>query len=270
MICDTTWKCGAIHFVYKLFGSACLLVLSAIIRKLASRLQGSATATKEQQVPPVQMALSGAFAVSSALVLAFPNVRALAAIELCIITCLAFSGWVHYLVYALASKKAFSVVLSTPPSTRITSQKRSTLSPEQPRRLTQSPEQQQRIASQFSQAKRAKKNLGFNVRLCVVMISFIYLGMGIGLTSLWPVNRYSGACRGRSAEDAPHAIESLRFYICDVFVVIVIVSMWHTIFVFNSSIKKKREKMKSAKGKAVPSAAATAEGSYANTSTLES
>ena len=69
----------------------------------------------------------------------------------------------------------------------------------------------------------------------------------------------------RSDDDGLGIVESVRFYVIEVCMVCVIVSLWHTIYVFTGAARRKEQMKRDARDQAA-GATALSTGGYANVS----
>jgi hypothetical protein len=249
MACDTVWKCGAILFVWKLLGAAALLILTAIMRKLSSRLV-TQTAV---QVPTTQKALVCAFFAAATLSFAFPNAIAFSVLEFAMLFAFCvFSPWMYFLTFIFTSKEAFRDV-------EVFSgfQEAGVPGTEQGAAGVRAGTMQN-----IKRVQQTQKHLGRNMWLCHVFVHFLFV-VGVLLIPKMPSNIDPGGCHERSRGDVIAVVESVRFCVVDTFDAIILVGIWHTIVIFTA--KRRRNHRKKQRKLAVPPKASK-EDSYSNVS----
>jgi hypothetical protein len=219
--CDTVWKCPRVHFfVGKSIGLLGIVVLAAIMRKMGARLVDSKT--RVDQLTPFQKMLLDAYAVVAVLTLAFPDFPVVsAAVEMCLIALIVLSVWWDFAKFMLASNEVFGVLVS---------------------HLGQVGVAQILQAKKNAESKsvmRRAKNLKRIMMVLLLLVHIVFL-MCMLSSSFWPINS-PAICRARSTMDARHVVEIVRLYVCDVYQVVGLVSVWANIYFFTGAARRKRK-----------------------------
>jgi len=243
------------------------------MRKLAARL-GDGCAT--EQVTTAQKAMFGSFVANAVMMVWCPDAIFFQVLEIVILASFVLGGWWHFLRFVFTSKDAFRAVsvhvsgkFSPPPASvkRLTGTSPTSVSltsSPPPRLETVGPSAKSNLQA-IKRVNSAKKNLAMNMAFCHFIIHFMFL-LGVLLSQLWPANE-TAVCHVRDYDDARYTVESVRFYLCDVFHVTVFVLVWQTIFIFTAN-KKRKAKAAAAKGKGAGNG--TNKGSYENGSKSKS
>ena len=186
----------------KSVGVVAMFVLAAIMRKMGSRLVDSTT--RVDQLTLAQQMLLGIYVAVAVLTFAIPDFPVVsAAVEMCVLVLIVLSAWWDFTKFVLASNEAFGLVARAKKAAGI--------------------------------AKGLKRSM--MVVLLAVHISFLIYVL---FSSFWLIN-LPGVCDARSVDnDARHVVEIVRFYVCDVCHVVIVMSMRANVYVFKSKKKKYR------------------------------
>ena len=223
---DTIWKCVGIQACYKLAGALLIVQLTAVMRKLAARLDGSrprSDPAEWKQTTMAQRVFFGVYFANFVAMAAFPGTEVLAIIEMATLGCFGLTGWWHFLAYLLVSRDAFSTVNHS---------------------FDSSSEHTNNRTAAAVRARRTAKYLRRNMCMSLLFIHFTFV-LAVLASPLWRANP-QWQCRMRSNEDVLEAVESARFYVCDVLFFLIILGIWQTIFIFKAKKRVRKIQAKSA------------------------
>ena len=235
--CDTVWKCPRVHFfVWKSVGTLVVFVIAAIMRKMGARLVDSKT--RVDQLTLVQKALLAVYAVVAVLTLAFPDFPvASAAAEMCVAVLILLSVWWDFAKFVLASNEVFSVLES---HLRKVSLLGSKLKHENPGQVGVAQSLPAKRNSESKSVMRRAKNLKRVMMLLLLIVDIVFL-IYVLLSSFWRAN-VPGICNARSVDkDARRVVEAVRFFVCDVYHVILVMNTWANICVFTGAARRKKK-----------------------------
>jgi cell division protein FtsL len=186
------------------------------MRKLGARLVGK---SKIQQLTQVQKVLLFTFATNAVFMMAFPHFIFLHALETLVWALFCLSTWWDFATFILASNEAFGPALNQLGLKNIVG-----ASGEQSGIHSQ--RQAELVRSARNKIQRGKKNLRTMIVINFVLLHMAYL-LYVMAMPFWPINAVKAAdnCHPRSHDDVRHLVETVRFYIEDVFHVIIVTSL---------------------------------------------
>jgi hypothetical protein len=197
---------------------------------MGARLDDSAA--RVDQLSLAQKVLLAAYTMVAVLTLAIPNYPVFwAAVEMCIMVFILLSTWWDFVKFALASNEAFGLVVSSLRS------KRKHGSPGQVDRAATL--EAKKVVTRAKSLKRVMQGLLFGTH----MMFLIY----VLFSSVWLIN-LPGVCNARSVDKDPrHIVETIRFCVCDVCHVAVVMCTWTNIYVFTGAARRKKRMKRSTK-----------------------
>jgi hypothetical protein len=201
----------------------------AIMRKMGARLVDSKT--RVDQLTIAQKILLAAYAMVAVLALAFPDFPVIsAAFEMFVIVLIVLSVWWDFAKFMLASNEVFGVLVSH----LVSKQKY-----ENPGQVGVAQILQAKKNPESKSVMRRAKNLKRSMMTLLLLVHIVFL-VCVLFSSFWPINS-PAICRARSTMDARHVVEIVRFYVCDVYQVIFLMTKWANIYVFTGAARRKKK-----------------------------
>ena len=188
------------------------------MRKMGARLVNSTL--RVDQLNLVQKVLLPTYAIVAALTLAFPDFPVVsAAVEMSVFVLTVLSVWWDFATFVLASKETFGLLV----------------------RHVKYKTGQVSMGTMNSKkvAQRAKSLVSL---MQILMLSaHIILLMYVLQSPFWPIN-LPVICKARSTDMDRYVIETVRFYVSDVFHVVIVVNTWANIFIFTGAARRKKKR----------------------------
>jgi hypothetical protein len=161
---------------------------------------------------------------------------------MCIFVLIVLGAWWDFTKFMLASNEVFSVLVG-----HLGSKQKH----ENPGQVGVAQRLQVKSNLENKSVMRRAENLKRVMMASLLIVHIVFL-MYVLLSSFWRIN-VPGTCNARSVDkDARRVVETVGFYVCDVFHVVALVITWANIYVFTGAARRKKKQGTTQAASALP------------------